>query len=44
MNNLRVETNRENLQGIYARLNALIGILEESEHYKYILGTEEKQK
>ena len=40
MNNLRVETNRNNLYEIYARLNALIGVLEESEHYNYIPGTE----
>lgn len=42
MNNLRVETNRNNLQGIYARLNALIGVQEESEHYCYIPGTTER--
>lgn len=42
MNNLRVETNRNNnLQEIYARLNALIGVLEESEHYNYIPGSKE---
>ena len=42
MSNLKAEENRNNLQGIYSRLNALIGVLEESEHYNYIPGTEEE--
>ena len=42
MKNVRVETNRNNLKGIYAILNALIGVQEESKNYCYIPGTTER--
>lgn len=42
MNNSRVETNRNSLKGIYAILNALIGVQEESENYCYIPRTTER--